>query len=141
MGRHPDGKLLALIYGSGCEVFLTCDQNMEYQQNLGAQPFAAVVFRAPNKKMETLIPLVPQLLALLPTVRPGQVYYVGKSAEALLPCHDDGNRQHPRQRRHQPRFDLNMQHALDVFVGGRRFLRRQSLHPNVLLFQATPDFS
>jgi len=66
-----NGKLLALIQGSGCEVFLTCDQNMEYQQNLGAQPFATVMFRVPNKKMETLIPLVPQLLALLLAVRPG----------------------------------------------------------------------
>ncbi len=80
-----NGKLLALIQGTGCEVLLTCDQNMEYQQNLGAQSFATVVFRVPNKKMETLIPLVPQLLALLPTVRPGQVYHVEKSAEAPIP--------------------------------------------------------
>lgn len=80
-----NGKLLALIQGGGFEVFLTCDQNMEFQQSLSAQPFATVVFRVPNKKMETLLPLVPQLLTLLPMVRPGRVYHVEKSTEASTP--------------------------------------------------------
>ena len=71
-----NGKLLALVRTSGCEVFLTCDQNMEYQQNLSTMPCAVVVFRVPNKKMDTLLPLVPQLLALLTTVSPGNVYHV-----------------------------------------------------------------
>lgn len=71
-----NGKLLALVRGGGFEVFLTCDQNMEYQQNVSALPFAVAVFRVPDKKMETLLPLVPQLLALLTTVSPGNVYHV-----------------------------------------------------------------
>ena len=76
-----NGKLLALVRASGFDVFLTCDQNLEYQQNLTTLPFAVVVFRVPDKKMETLIPLVPQLLALLPTVQPGTAYHVGKPRE------------------------------------------------------------
>ena len=75
-----NGVLLGLIQTSGFEVFLTCDQNLEHQQNLSVKPFAIVVLRVPNKKMETLPPLVPQLLALLPTTRPGQAYHVEKEA-------------------------------------------------------------
>ena len=80
-----NGKLLALIQGGGFDVLLTCDQNMEHQQNLSAQPFATIVFRVPNKKMETLLPLVPQLLTLLPMVLPGQVYYVEETSQASIP--------------------------------------------------------
>lgn len=71
-----NGTLLGLIQGSGFEAFLTCDQNLEHQQNLLERSFAVVVIRVPNKRMETLLPLVPQLLALLPTAQPGQVYHV-----------------------------------------------------------------
>lgn len=71
-----NGTLLGLVEEEGFEVFLTCDQNLEYQQTLGRRPFAIVVFKVPNKRMETLLPLVPQLLALLPTVQPGLVYHV-----------------------------------------------------------------
>lgn len=76
-----NGSLLQLIEGSGFDVFLTCDQNLEFQQNLGAQPFAIVVLRVPNKKMETLLSLVPQILALLSTVQPGQVYHIESAPE------------------------------------------------------------
>ena len=71
-----NGSLLGLIQTGGFEVFLTCDRNLEYQQNLSARPFAVAVFRVPNKRMQTLLPLVPQLLALLPTMQAGQVYHV-----------------------------------------------------------------
>lgn len=76
-----NGELLGLVQASQFEVFLTCDQNMEYQQNLSAYRFSIVVFRVPNKKMETLLPLVPQLLAVLPAVKPGTVHHIEKARE------------------------------------------------------------
>lgn len=71
-----NGALLALIQDSGFQIFGTCDQNLQFQQTLSAFSFAAVVLRVPNKKMETLLPLVPDLLALFPLAQPGQAYLV-----------------------------------------------------------------
>ena len=71
-----NGTLLGLVEEEGFEVFLTCDQNLEYQQTLSRRPFAIIVFKVSNKRMETLLPLVPQLLALLSTAQPGQTYHI-----------------------------------------------------------------
>ena len=62
-----NGRLLTLAESAGFEVLLTFDQNMS---------IAIVAMTVPNKRMETLLPLVPQLLSLLLTVRPGHVHQV-----------------------------------------------------------------
>ena len=59
------------------EVFLTADQNLEFQQNLTNLPIPVIVLVAPTNRIESLQPLVPNLLKVLPTTRPGQVLRVG----------------------------------------------------------------
>ncbi len=52
---------------------MTADQNLEFQQNLTNLPIPVTVIVAPTNRIESLQPLVPNLLKVLPTARPGQV--------------------------------------------------------------------
>lgn len=47
------------------DVFVTADQNLQYQQNLSALPVTIVVLVAKSNRIEDLRPLAPQLLACL----------------------------------------------------------------------------
>jgi hypothetical protein len=67
-----NGALLAVAEQRGFEVLVTFDQNLPYQQNLAGRKIGVLVIVVPNKRMETLLPLVPRILAVLPTVQPGQ---------------------------------------------------------------------
>lgn len=59
------------------EVLLTGDQNLEFQQNTASLPIAVVVLVAVNNRIETLRPLVPELLKAIEGIRPGQLIRVG----------------------------------------------------------------
>ena len=52
------------------DVFLTADQNLQFQQNLSKLPIAVLVLVAPSNRMEALRPLIPQLLSILIALRP-----------------------------------------------------------------------
>ena len=47
------------------DVVLTADQNIECQQNLKTLPVAVVVLVAESNRLESLEPLVPELLQVL----------------------------------------------------------------------------
>ena len=79
-GGLTNGELLGLIEENGFDAFITCDKNLEHQQNLATRSFAVIVFTASDKKMATLFPLVPKLLLILSTVETGRVYHVGSPA-------------------------------------------------------------
>jgi hypothetical protein len=71
-----NGELLALA-AQAFDVFVTVDRNLSFQQNVPALALAVVVLRAKTNRLADLRPLVPDLLAALSTVRPGQVAWVG----------------------------------------------------------------
>lgn len=71
-----NGKLLARA-SSRFDVFVTADQNLQYQQNLAALPLPVVVLVARDNRFETLKPLAPRLLDALTTLRPGALLHVG----------------------------------------------------------------
>lgn len=71
-----NGELIRLMSGR-FEVFITMDNNLQYQQYLVNLPLAFVVFSAPNNKLETLLPLVPAALDALKSLQPGQVVKIG----------------------------------------------------------------
>lgn len=60
-----NGELLARAAGK-FDVFVTADQNLQYQQNLSALPVAVVVLVARSNRMQDLRPLLPELLDRLP---------------------------------------------------------------------------
>ena len=67
-----NGKLLAAA-DPHFDVFLTVDKNLVHQQAIEGLHLAVVVLRAPSNKIEDLSPLMPQVLSLLPALKPGQV--------------------------------------------------------------------
>jgi predicted nuclease of predicted toxin-antitoxin system len=70
-----DGLLLARLEGR-CDVFVTVDRNIPFQQRLEGRPFATVILQARTNRLVDLQPLVPTLLALIADIRPGQVVRV-----------------------------------------------------------------
>jgi len=67
-----NGKLLSAA-DPQFDVFLTVDKNLVVQQEIEGLHVAVIVLRASSNKIEDLSPLVPQILALLPKLKPGQV--------------------------------------------------------------------
>ncbi len=70
-----NGALLSLAERQ-FDVFLTIDKGIKHQQNMTGLTIAVITLRAKSNAIETLMPLMPKALALLPTVQPGQVYVV-----------------------------------------------------------------
>ena len=70
-----NGKLLAAA-DPHFDVFLTVDKNLVLQQEISGLHLAVIVLRAPSNKIEDLSPLMPKVLALLPTLKPGKVVKV-----------------------------------------------------------------
>ena len=71
-----NGELLALA-AKEFDVFVTVDRNLSFQQNLPAFAIAVIVLRAKSNRLSELQPLVPELLASIPTAKRGVVTYVG----------------------------------------------------------------
>lgn len=68
-----NGWLLRSAREAGFEVLVTADQSLEYQQSIVRFGLGVVVLKAVTNRLQDLLPLVPVLLEVLPTIRPGQV--------------------------------------------------------------------
>ena len=75
-----NARLLTLAE-SQFEVFITVDKGIKHQQNFSGRRIAVITLRGHDNTLETHAPLMPQVLALLPTVQPGQVYSIESLAE------------------------------------------------------------
>ncbi len=71
-----NGELLKLAEKE-FQVFVTVDRDLSFQQNVPAFAIAVIVMRAKSNRLSDLQPLVPELLASIPTAKPGTVTYVG----------------------------------------------------------------
>lgn len=71
-----NGRLLQAAAGK-YDVLVTVDQNLQYQQNLKTYVIAIVVLRAKRSTYPMLKPLLPQVLATLAQIRPGEIIVVG----------------------------------------------------------------
>lgn len=71
-----NGKLLAQAVENGFDVFLTGDRNLTFQQNLTEFAITIIVLEAEGIQLHHTLPLMPKILTLLPTLKPGQVVRV-----------------------------------------------------------------
>lgn len=71
-----NGELLRQAEAAGFSVFLTGDQNLEFQQNISKRRLGVVVLRADSNAIEDLLPLIPAALTAIEAVQPGQVVRV-----------------------------------------------------------------
>jgi predicted nuclease of predicted toxin-antitoxin system len=60
-----------------CDVFVTLDRNLEFQQNLKVLPFGVVIVHSRSNRIADLAPHVEKLLLAAIRVLPGQAETVG----------------------------------------------------------------
>lgn len=53
------------------DVFITTDRNLMFQQNLPKLDMAVIVLTAKTNRLQDLLPLVPKLLDVINSVKPG----------------------------------------------------------------------
>jgi len=70
-----NGELLALA-AAEFDVFVTVDANLAFQQNLPSYPIVVLVLRAKSNRLSELRPLVPKLLAVIESSRPGSPQFI-----------------------------------------------------------------
>jgi hypothetical protein len=68
-----NGELLRRAAAVGFEVLLTADQNLQFQQNLARSSPRVIVLVAPSNALEHVIPLVPRILQVIPSIQSGEV--------------------------------------------------------------------
>ena len=71
-----NGVLLTSAETAGFDVFLTGDQNLEFQQNIAKRRLGVVVLCAASNALEDLVPLIPGALAAIEAIQLGQVVRV-----------------------------------------------------------------
>ena len=67
-----NGRLLELAQDQ-FDVFLTSDLNLSFQQNVGQFSIAVVVLKAPGTQLHQMLPLMPKVLDLLSSLKPGDL--------------------------------------------------------------------
>ena len=71
-----NGELLRRARGEGFEVFVTADQNIEFQQNIVRADIGVVIIAARTNRIEDLLSLVPKILFAITSSTRGQVSHV-----------------------------------------------------------------
>jgi len=71
-----NGALLRAAREAGFQILITADRRMEYQQNIPNSGVALIVLEARSTRMADILPLVPALVAALPSARVGEVTHV-----------------------------------------------------------------
>ena len=74
--RQGKWELLSLAEGK-FDVLVTVDKNLKHQQNITNRRIAILVIRADSNDIDDLRPHLPEMLAVLRSIRPGQVVEVG----------------------------------------------------------------
>jgi hypothetical protein len=73
-----NGTLLGLAIAADFDVIVTCDRNIQHQQNLSTLNLALVVLAVLDTRKSTLLPLVPDILATLASKpQPGTISVIG----------------------------------------------------------------
>jgi hypothetical protein len=75
---RSNGELLCLAEKADFDALITIDRGLEYQQNLTERKITVILIRARSSRLDDLLPHVPQILALLPSVQPGKLARVGE---------------------------------------------------------------
>ena len=72
-----NGDLLKAIEDRS-DVFLTVDQNLQYQQNLTASKIAIIVIVVPSNRYDDIKPLIPSCLSALKEIMPGELVSIDR---------------------------------------------------------------
>ncbi|MEJ7709842.1 MAG: hypothetical protein WKF84_08280 [Pyrinomonadaceae bacterium] len=70
-----NGALLKLAEAE-FDVFITVDKGIRYQQNLRSTILSFIVLRVRSNRLEDLLPLIPDILAALTTIKAGDIVQI-----------------------------------------------------------------
>ena len=71
-----NGELLKLMLDAGFNIFITVDQNLQYQQNLKNASISVMVLHAETNSYDDLLVLVPKIKAAISVIQPSTVYVI-----------------------------------------------------------------
>ncbi len=71
-----NGELPRKAVESGFDILVTMDGNLVHQQNIARQKLAVVALRASTSRLADTRPLMAQLLAMLPRIKPGTLTFL-----------------------------------------------------------------
>jgi hypothetical protein len=71
-----NGELIVLAEKK-FDVLVTIDKNIRYQQNITGRDIAILIVRAASNDLDDIRPNIPNALAALRTIKPGQIVEVG----------------------------------------------------------------
>lgn len=74
-----NGVLLRTAVAAGFTVIVTADGDLRYQQNLRRIGIAAIVVQRVRNRIEDLRPLIPKIVAAIPTLGPGDVIEISST--------------------------------------------------------------
>jgi hypothetical protein len=72
-----NGQLLMAAEAARFDVLLTVDRGFEYQQNLGRRQVSVIIFCGKSVLLEDLVSLMPDCVARLKSIQPGEVVRIG----------------------------------------------------------------
>ncbi len=72
-----NGELLQLADGK-FDVFLTVDQNLQFQQNLSKFKIAILLLMVEDNSIDLILPLIPETEEALLSIQPGEFRIVGE---------------------------------------------------------------
>lgn len=72
-----NGQLLTAAEAAKFDVLLTVDRGFEYEQNLGLRQVSVIIFCGKSVLLEDLVSLMPDCLARLKSIQPGEVVRIG----------------------------------------------------------------
>jgi predicted nuclease of predicted toxin-antitoxin system len=81
------------------DILITTDSNIKYQQRLTEYDIALIVLRAFNTKLESYLPLIPEIETVLMTIQPGEVVYIYADQKLALKDQRKGQK---RRKRNDP---------------------------------------
>lgn len=76
LSGKKNGELLTLAEGK-FDVLLTLDKGIQFQQNLTGRKIAVLLVGAKSNDIDDILPHLPECLATLQSIQPGQVIRVG----------------------------------------------------------------
>ena len=73
-----NGELLKLAKGK-FEIFITVDQNLQYQQNLEGPGIAIILLVVKDNRYETFKPLIPKIQQAIQSLKPSQLVKINST--------------------------------------------------------------
>ena len=78
-----NGALLTEAEKFGFSALITADKGIKDQQTMKGRSIGVVIIRASNNRLDTQLPMIPEVLQVLTSIKPGQIIASNRTPEKL----------------------------------------------------------